>query len=199
MSLNSDGSITQKEMAGNLKCEKVNNNFVQYLGVDYDSLIMGEEMGVAIAPGMYNFHSHPRGAYETAKVQFGWPSAQDYVGFLMAFLEDKTILHMVTTLEGVYIMSMGEYCLKNKANLSRGLATFILENYDFCGATDKTPYQYTREINSVTYQDHPLFTLRYLPWHLASQKFTVIYKSNDTNCFTSDDTLERYERLYEHM
>ena len=118
MSLNSDGSITQKEMAGNLKCEEVDNDLVHYLGVDYNSLLMGKEMGVSIAPGMYNFHSHPKGAYETAKVEFGWPSAQDYVGFLMAFLEDDTILHLVTTLEGLYIMSMSEYCLENKTKLS---------------------------------------------------------------------------------
>ncbi len=196
LSLNSDGSITQKEMAGNLKCEKVDNDLVHHLAVDYDSLLVGEEMGVAIAPGMYNFHSHPRGAYETAKVKFGWPSAQDYVGFLMAFLEDGTILHMVTTLEGVYIMSMSEYCIENKSKLSRGIATFILENYDFCGVTDKTPHQYTREINSVTYQDHHLFTLQYLPWHWASQRFTVIYKLNDVNCFTNDKTRERYKGLY---
>ena len=70
-----------------------------------------------LPPGMYNFHSHPREAYETANVKFGWPSAQDYVGFLMAFLEDGTVMHLVTTIEGMYIMSMSEYCLENKGNL----------------------------------------------------------------------------------
>ena len=196
MSLNSDGSITQKEMAGNFKCENINNDFIHYLSIDYDSLIIGDEMGVDIAPGMYNFHSHPREAYETANVKFGWPSAQDYVGFLMAFLEDGTVMHLVTTIEGMYIMSMSEYCLENKGNLPIELATFILENYDLCAVTNKTPLQYTQEINNVLYRGHHLFTLQYLSWTRATSKFTLSYKANDSNCFTSDETLELYEHLY---
>lgn len=196
LSLNFDGSITQKEVAGNLKCDKVDEDLVHHLDIDYSSLLIGQEMGVPIAPGMYNFHSHPKRAYETAGVKFGWPSPQDYVGFLMAFLEDGTILHLVTSIEGVYILSMSKYCIENKSKLPRGLGTFILENYDLCGALNKTPYQYVRDINAVRYQGSSLFIVQYLPWYWALQSFRVAYKGDESNCFTSDETLKYYDRLY---
>jgi len=196
MSLNADGTITQKELAGNLKCESVDKDLVHHLGVDYSSIITGDEMGVPIAPGLYNFHSHPRAAYETAQVQFGWPSGQDYIGFLIAYLEDDTILHIVATIEGIYILSMGEYWIENKGALSKDLATFILENYDFCGITGKTPHKYAQDVNAVRYKSYPLFTVQYFPWNWASQPFRVSYENKDSNCFTSDKTWEYYERLY---
>jgi hypothetical protein len=196
MSLNANGTITQKELAGNLKCESVDKGLVHYLGVDYSSIITGDEMGVPIAPGLYNFHSHPKAAYEIARVQFGWPSGQDYIGFLIAYLEDDTILHIVATIEGIYILSIGEYWIENKATLPRDLATFILENYDFCGVTGKTPHQYAQDVNAVRYKDYPLFIVQYFPWNWASQPFRVSYENKDSNCFTSDETWKYYERLY---
>ena len=194
LSLNSDGSISQKEIAGKLKSVKIEHR-IHYLDVDYDSLLVGHEMGVDIVPGMYNFHSHPRDAYERANVKFGWPSAQDYIGFLIAFIEDQTILHMVTSIEGIYILSMNKYCLKNYKYLPRNIATFIIKNYDFCGE-NMTPDQYTQEVNNITYKESPLFMVQYLPWHQAYLPLQITYKGKDSNCFTKDETIEYYQRLY---
>ena len=55
---------------------------------------------------MYNFHSHPRNAYKKYNVKLGWPSGQDYIGFLLASIEDGTIFHMVITIEGIYIITL---------------------------------------------------------------------------------------------
>ena len=196
MSLNENGSFTQKEIAGNLECQEVDTEQVHHLNVKYDSLILGKEMGVPIAPGLYNFHSHPKAAYKTAKVKMGWPSPQDYVGFLLAFIEDNTILHIVASIEGIYILSMSAYCLENKEKLDRTLATFILEKYNFCGSSIQNPHIYTKKINSVSYRGSPLFRVQYLPWHKASQQFLVEYKSEDSNCFSNDITWKYYQDLY---
>ena len=115
--MNSDGSITQKEMAGNLRMSGTDTNGVQLLEIDHSSLITGHEEGVKIAPGLYNFHSHPRTAYDTHNVKVGWPSAQDYVGFLIAYIEDDTILHFVTSIEGLYVISMNRHWLLNSQPL----------------------------------------------------------------------------------
>ena len=195
--LNPDGSMTQKEIAGNLRCESVDTNLVHYLGVDFPTLIRGEEMRVPIVPGLYNFHSHPRGAYEHTGANFAWPSPQDFVGFLTSFIEDSTILHLITSIEGVYILSMSEYCVQNKAGLSKDLATFVRKNYDFCGKTQSmTPKKYIRLVNKIKYQGSSLFLVQYLPWDRSLQSFRVNYESQYTNCFSSDTTLEYYQRLY---
>ena len=194
--LNKDGTITQKEIAGNLECKVVDDNFVHHLSIDYDSLISGEEEGVPIAPGLYNFHSHPYQAYKKHKVKVGWPSAQDYVGYLIAFLEDNTILHMVTSIEGVYIISMTKYWLKYKAKLSRRVATFILENYNFCGVKDKDPLWYVRTVNTIKYEGYPLFRAQYSPWHEATEPFRVEYKKDKENCFVEEKTYKYYQQLY---
>ena len=196
MSLNEDGSLTQKEIAGNLECQEVDKEMVHHLSVKYDSLILGKEMGVPIAPGLYNFHSHPKAAYKTAKVKMGWPSPQDYVGFLLAFMEDNTILHIVASIEGIYILSMSPYCLENKEKLDKDIATFILEKYNFCGSSILSPYLYAQKINNVTYRETPLFRVQYLPWHTAAQHFFVEYKSEDSNCFSNDITWKYYQDLY---
>lgn len=194
--MNSDGSITQKEIAGNLRMTGTEPNGVQILDIDHDSLITGHEEGVKIAPGLYNFHSHPRSAYDTYGVKVGWPSAQDYVGFLMAYVEDDTILHFVTSIEGLYVISMNRHWLLNKHLVSSKLSEFILNRYSFCG-TEGTPYQYIRNVNKILYEDHPLFAVKYIPWNQADMDITVDYKKNDSeNCFTSDKTIEFYNKLY---
>ena len=195
--LNSDGTITQKEIAGNLRCEKVSDNLVHQLSIDHASLITGKEQGVPIVPGLYNFHSHPAEAYEANNVKVGWPSAQDFLGFLRAFIEDNTILHMVASIEGLYVISMNRYWLLNKNKIDKGVGTFILEKYNFCGVKGLTPVYYTQLINKISIKGYPLFVVQYTPWHEADSIFRVEYvKDNKVNCFTRDKTYKYYNRLY---
>lgn len=196
VTMNKDGTMSQKEIAGNLVCNSVDSDLVHNLGIDYNSMIIGSEMGVPIAPGLYNFHSHHRQAYSRAKVKYGWPSAQDYVGFLMAFLEDNTILHLVTSIEGLYLLTMSEYSIENKEKLSKDIIPFIIENYNLCGST-KTPVEYTRYINNVVNEGNHLFVVQYIPWNNAHHTIYVSYKSRESNCFTRDNINTEYEALYQ--
>ena len=194
--LNSNGTITQKEVAGSLWCTRTDKHGVQILEIDQDSLIFGQEEGVVIVPGLYNFHSHPRTAYDTHKVKVGWPSAQDYVGFLLAHLEDETILHLVVSIEGIYVLSINRYWLLNKNRLRKNMRTFILENYNLCGRKG-TPYQYVRIINQTKYKDEsPLFLVMYVPWKNARDTITINYKKSEQNCFVDEKTMKYYDRLY---
>ena len=70
-----------------------------------NSLISGIEEEVDAVLNRYNFHTHPREAYIRNNVVKGWPSAQDYLGFID--LDGNTIFHSVITLEGVYINGIG--------------------------------------------------------------------------------------------
>ena len=116
--LNKDGNISQKEIAGVLEVTDITSDLIHTLKIKYDSIIYGEEEGVEIAKGLYNFHSHPITAYRKYNVKLAWPSAQDYVGFILACFEDYTICHFVIGIEGIYIVSMTNHWLENIKKLS---------------------------------------------------------------------------------
>ena len=92
-------------MAGKLNLTKVNQHgdkLVVTVDVDEDKLMTGENETVEGVLGKYTFHSHPIDCYINNKVFIGWPSGQDYAGY-HAF-EGKCYIHMVITVEGIYII-----------------------------------------------------------------------------------------------
>lgn len=58
----------------------------------------------------YNFHTHPKESYFSVpnKTELGWPSLDDYIIFIMAFILDEvpTYFHWVCTLEGIYVLTI---------------------------------------------------------------------------------------------
>ena len=194
--LNKDGKITQKEIAGVLQVSDITSELVHSLEIKYDSIIYGEEEGVKIAQGLYNFHSHPVTAYKRHNVKLAWPSAQDYVGFILAVFEDYTICHFVVGVEGLYIVSMTTHWLNNIAKLDKSVGTFIIEKYDFCYQPGQTSEWYTRKVNTISYNGFPLFDVKYIPWDRASEIFTVKYRKINDNCFSSENTLISYDNIY---
>ena len=46
------------------------------------------------------------------------------------------------------------------------------------------------------YEDRPLFAVKYIPWKQAGMDITVDYKKEGENCFTSDNTKDFYDKLY---
>tara|TARA_Y100000389_G_scaffold97419_1_gene94164 strand:- start:356 stop:1291 length:936 start_codon:yes stop_codon:yes gene_type:complete len=101
-------NLSQNELAGNFYVKILNNNTLE-LCLNKNSIIEGKSQGVNIKEGLYNFHTHPKKAYEDNKVKIGWPSAQDYIGFLKSYLKYKTILHVVITLEGLYLLTIKNF------------------------------------------------------------------------------------------
>jgi hypothetical protein len=189
--INRNGIITQKEVAGRFVIKKVTDDLVHYLDVDKQSIIHGEEEGVKVAKGLYNFHSHPVEAYERNNVKFAWPSAQDYLGFLSASQEYDTILHIVASIEGFYIISLHSDWIRNKEKINKKMIDFILTTYSKV-YTPKvyTPEVYIKHINSIHYAEYSVFFVQYFNWHNANTSFTVSYHKTGTNCFSNHSTLE---------
>lgn len=194
--INENGVITQKELAGKLIVGNIDNDLIYNLDVDRKSIVIGEEEGVEIIGGIYNFHSHPREAYDRHNVKFGWPSAQDYVGFLGSSFNYDTILHIVVSLEGIYIISLTEYWLNNKEKLEKNVISFILKKYDMDEHKNKTINWYLRTINNIIYKNFPLFLLQFFSWYEANASFIVPFRKNNINCFARQSTLEKYQRLH---
>jgi hypothetical protein len=178
---NKDSSMTQKEHAGAMYVSGMSGD-VNVLDINQNKWIEGKEQGVAIVEALYNFHSHPEEAYITNKVNKAWPSAQDYIGFLLAVLEDNTILHIVVAIEGVYIISLSEYYAGNKDKLSPDVAGFINSNFNYCGKLDNSINWFIKNINTVKYKGHPLFITEFIPWDKATKDFTIYYCKTNGKC-----------------
>jgi hypothetical protein len=204
--VNNDNTVTQKEIAGGMNVNKVLGNLIHILEVNKDSIIIGEEEGVSVVKSLYNFHSHPREAYKKHNVKLAWPSAQDYIGFLLSSFEDDAICHMIISIEGVYIISLNNHWVSQKEQLDEDAGNFILQAYDFCYKHGQTVQWYIEEANKISYKGFPIFDIKFLSWSDSEKPFRVKFAklkeggSSDMqspgNCFTKEEEIIQYRKLY---
>jgi|TARA_B100000902_G_C27276019_1_gene898901 hypothetical protein len=199
---NSDNTISQKEVAGNLYIEQINDDTVNIVGVDDDTLFLGSEQGVKIAVGLYNFHSHPEQAYRDNKVKLAWPSEQDYIGYLLAIYEDNTIFHLVVAIEGVWIITLSKYWAPKRSSWNQKdiekICKFIDAGDTYSVVWEKesdTVKWYLNRVNGIKYQGHPLFKVYFKSWEDATQEFEVYYTKNNCNCFTKKKDVLNYIKI----
>ena len=179
---------TQKEQAGNMVAIQRKNNKYYNIEINDKSVIKGTDTGVDIVSGLYNFHSHPRNAYKIYNVKLGWPSAQDYIGFFISIKEDSTIFHIVSTLEGIYIISLSKDWILKQNFFSEEILDFIEKKYNFCYKEGNTIKWYLDKVNNIKYKDSIIFTIKYLQWEKANTIFSITYSKLYNNCFTCDKT-----------
>lgn len=67
----------------------------------------GNGSSVLTPNGIINFHTHPRSAYKSQDAVFGWPSGED-MAQCINFARDGTLVHIVFTLEGAYIIKVNK-------------------------------------------------------------------------------------------
>ena len=164
---------TSKEIAGYLDCEIDRKNNIHNLKVNRESIIAGKSHEVEITPGFYNFHTHPTHVNNIHKKEHPpWPTSQDYIGFLLAFKEDNTRLHIIATRQGIYLITINKVFAKKIKKNSDKILAFIDENYDMCSLTNATPQYYTKLVNSIIYKDDNIFDTYFLSWSEANQ---IIY------------------------
>ena len=193
---NGDDKITQKEVAGRLVTSDIEKNLTHILKVDESSIVTGEEEGVEISGGIYNFHSHPAEAYENHGVKLGWPSGQDYVGFLGSVITYGTIVHFVVAMEGIYSLALSEYWINHLNEIDASTESFILNNYDLSGRNDRDVNWYLRKVNGILYRGHPLFEIQFKTWSEASTEFDIPYLRSGMNCFSNQCTKNLYDKMY---
>ena len=194
--LNKDNSISQKELAGSFKLGKSLGNSVFTLKINKKSIISGEEQSVNIVNSVYNFHTHPVEAYKNNGVKLGWPSAQDYIAFLASVEFNKTVLHAIISIEGIYILSIGNHCIDRISDIGNSAKSFINKEYNIKYKTGRDVDWYINKVNSLYYEGFPIFFVQFFRWEKASSVFNVSFKRRDMNCFARERTLERFENLY---
>ena len=163
--------------------KKIKDKTVFRLDVDISTIESGKEEEVEAVWSRFNFHTHPKKAYENSNVKKGWPSSSDYVGFLD--LQNHTIFHTVVTLEGVYVISISPECTDDKTTINR---KFVLKHCHIDHSSAMSCEDYVHHINSVIYKDKKLFYIKLLRWsNIETTIFDVYYSKTDQMCLSTDD------------
>lgn len=70
-------------------------------------IVNGNGSSVYTPEGAINFHTHPAAAYTGENAKYGWPSGED-MGQCIRFAKSGTLVHVVFTLEGAYIIKVNK-------------------------------------------------------------------------------------------
>jgi hypothetical protein len=159
------------------------------LSPDPHSVEIGEEENVDAVWSRYNFHTHPKKAYENQGVVRGWPSSQDFVGFLL--LDNETIFHTVVTLEGIYVISLSPDWKGKLKDINK---KYILKHYDINHKRLITFDKYIEEINSKKYKGGQLFVVKYLSWEKTGDIFPIYFAKTKDKCIVTEETFKMYKK-----
>ena len=183
----------KKELAGALTVSNVSKDtddkLVFELSPEPHTEKIGDDENVNAVWSRYNFHTHPKKAYENHGVTRGWPSSQDYVGFLQ--LNNHTIFHTVVTLEGIYVISLSP---EWKGDVSKVNKKYVLEHYDI-DHKDKISFsKYVEIINKKRYKGSKLFVVKFMPWNKSTGTFPVFYAKTGNKCLATEEAFKMYEK-----
>jgi len=183
------------EKSGILNIREGGPKNLYIVDVDHGSIVRGSIDGVNVVAGFYNFHSHPITAYQKHKAILGWPSVEDYSGFLFCTKKYNTIFHIVVSLEGIYILSLSrEWC--SKKNKPKNIDKFIENNYNyFPHDINENPKKYVNIINNIKFYNTQIFVIQYFSWKNAHKAFNIEYHKNEQNCFTCPKIQNFYKKI----
>ena len=173
----------------------IDKKLIHILDINKDSIIYGTDCGVDIVDGLYNFHSHPNDTYKKFNVKLGFPSAQDYIGFLIGYIDDDTIIHFVVTLEGIYIISISiELLDRNKKFNIDVICKFIENNYKINYIEKYNITKYINYIKTIKYKNYRLFDINFLDWNEKNKILKIPYNKKNNNCISCQKTKDLYEK-----
>lgn len=171
---------SQVEMGGKLTAKKGLDN-VYTLHLNSRSVYKGEEEGIEMLGGSYNFHTHPKDAYVRNNVNVGWPSPTDYNGFLISWDQMGTIVHIVVSIEGLYVISLNS---EWDGVVTDKLLDKVEKQCIYKRDIRNIP-KYVKKIESVTdFKKGRIFKVKYLPWDESSEVFSVSYPRKGKVCIT---------------
>lgn len=100
------------------------------LELDKQSIVIGEEDEITTGGSLYNFHSHPFNAYVMYNVKYGVPSLSDYMAVYTLCRTQNTIVHFVSSLEGLYVISINPQSKICSMPLEKGVE-YVKKNFDY--------------------------------------------------------------------
>lgn len=187
VTLNS-GKLSQKEISGGFYIRdsiKKDGNIVFKFAVDESLLSFNKEEEADITKSRYNFHTHPFQAYIRHKVDIAWPSSSDYSAFLASYQAYNTIFHLLSSVEGVYIISFTKEWAERLPNIEidNNLYNFISRVYDI-PYINKSPKDYCKMLLSekFNHDGYPVFNVQFNSWK-DIKVFKIHFPKLYGNCF----------------
>ena len=92
-------------------CDKKSNDF---------KMVKGNGSSVYTPEGAVNFHTHPNHAYSGENAKYGWPSGED-MAQCIRFAKSGTLVHVVFTLEGAYVIKVNKILHESDTKLVESL------------------------------------------------------------------------------
>jgi hypothetical protein len=96
-----------REVGGVLRVFAYDDEDKAIIRFNPQELIIGEAAEVPIPFDTLSFHTHPDLCYRTLGCYIGWPSSQDMIFLLQSYFSARpTLLHLVSTAEGIWAMQL---------------------------------------------------------------------------------------------
>lgn len=191
---NNSGVLTQRELSGKFKLKNMGEYFL--VDIDEEYIESGSETGVQNMTNRYNFHTHPRHTYSIYNVKYGFPSMQDYLSFFIGVREFGAIFHVVTAIEGIYIISMNSDYIDPLFNNFENTYKFIEKNYGPCRETNDTIEKYIFSINNIKCESKRIFNVVFFDWKNTIGDVEIYYVKSDETCLADDESFNVYKKLY---
>ena len=161
------------------------------IDVDESSVQRGDKESVGYVEAFGTFHTHPYDAYEKYNVCIAWPSADDYLSFYYMYGLCYTGFHIVSTLEGIYVITLKKYVSpekvistfsRRKDNLEYNHGVDYPETDKYCNIENGTVNyskirKYVRRINK-----QGKFNLVFVNWKDCDKPFQLKYAHTKNNC-----------------
>lgn len=166
------------EISGSFQIKQNKDDIMLY--IDPSKIVSGNGESTEHIPGKGTFHTHPREAYMKYNVKYGMPSNHDYLAFLSSTCNpvEKTIFHIVVSLEGLYIITLGSEWCDRISTVTEEMKTFVMKEYMNFSEDFATVETFIQEVNSVTLKDDVLFNTYFVTWDEASVlDIKISYKS----------------------
>jgi hypothetical protein len=200
-----ENTIEQREISGKFLLRPINDKTLKVELDENFSGVGGKEDVNAIST-IASFHTHPLEAYQRYNVCIAWPSVDDLIAFFSIYLDGYGIFHVVSTLEGLYIVTISDEMLKKDINDLRKdyltIEKFIKENYRFeypvCDIKNKTSKNIWREKIEeylAKTKNLPYFNIKFREWNDLKSPIEINYKRDNGNCLINDEQI-RFKQLY---
>uniref|UniRef100_A0A6C0KQF0 Uncharacterized protein n=1 Tax=viral metagenome TaxID=1070528 RepID=A0A6C0KQF0_9ZZZZ len=180
------GKRSQKEVFGHfriIKSELQKGEIIHTLKLDKDSIVYGTEDEISTTGSLYTFHSHPFNAYLLYKTKFGVPSASDYWAVYNLCKKANAIVHFVSSLEGLYVISCVPDSHLYKTGRPEDIKNLIWKKLKIKNDNQVENLQkYIDSVNKIG-----LFKLMLLPWEdIENKDMTVSFTKIGKTCLIHD-------------
>ena len=177
--------MTQKEVFGKFKIVKsefVNGNIIHTLKLDKSTIIFGKDDEITTTGSLYNFHSHPLNAYLKYKTKYGVPSLADFVAVYTLCTTQNTIVHFISSLEGLYVISVNPKSDTCKLTIKDGIE-FVKMHFEYPKDDILDLNDYLKFVNRKD-----IFKVRLIPWEIVhNSDIEIEFKKVGKTCIIRDE------------